>query len=282
MEVGINLENPFLYNEKIIKYLLLILVILTIIIAFIFFYKKYYKQIKKLIVKKGKKHNQDYYLQKLLGIKRKYANGKISNRKVCILISSLVRHFVYDKTDILVQNYSLEEIKKLNMPDLANLIEKIYNPEFSKYSNDDINGNHKGEWTATAAQFQQPYVFKTLFSHEPITFKDMCEIKEVKGALYLDLNEGLGEGEHNYHFVGKVGEFCPMQPGCGAGELLRFADDKYSAAVGTKGYRWLESDMVKSEGIEDMIDKSYYTKLVDAAVKDISKYCDFEWFVAND
>ena len=45
MEVGINLENPFLYNEKIIKYLLLILVILTIIIAFIFFYKKYYKQI---------------------------------------------------------------------------------------------------------------------------------------------------------------------------------------------------------------------------------------------
>ncbi|MBS7310995.1 MAG: hypothetical protein KIG70_07380 [Treponema sp.] len=152
----------------------------------------------------------------------------------------------------------------------------------AKYSNDDINGNHKGEWTATAAQFQQPYVFKTLFSHEPITFKDMCEIKEVKGALYLDFNEGLGEDEHNYHFVGKVGEFCPMQPGCGAGELLRFADDKYSAAVGTKGYRWLESDMVKSEGIEDMIDKSYYTKLVDAAVKDISKYCDFEWFVAND
>ena len=152
----------------------------------------------------------------------------------------------------------------------------------AKYSNDDINGNHKGEWTATAAQFQQPYVFKTLFSHEPITFKDMCEIKEVKGALYLDLNEGLGEDEHNYHFVGKVGEFCPMQPGCGAGELLRFADDKYSAAVGTKGYRWLESDMVKGEGIEDMIDKSYYTKLVDAAVKDISKYCDFEWFVAND
>ena len=152
----------------------------------------------------------------------------------------------------------------------------------AKYSNDDINGDHKGEWTATAAQFQQPYVFKTLFSHEPITFKDMCEIKEVKGALYLDLNEGLGEDEHNYHFVGKVGEFCPMQPGCGAGELLRFADDKYSAAVGTKGYRWLESDMVKSEGIEDMIDKSYYTKLVDAAVKDISKYCDFEWFVAND
>lgn len=46
-------------------------------------------------------------------------------------------------------------------------------------------------WTATAAQFQQPYVFKTLFSHEPIEFKDMCETKSVKTQLYLDFNEGL-------------------------------------------------------------------------------------------
>ena len=139
MEIGIDLENPFLYNEKIIKYLILILIILTIIIVFVFLYKKYYQQIKKFLAKKGKKHNQEYYLQKLLGIKTKYENGKISNRKLCILMSSLVRHFVYDKTDILVQNYSLEEIKKLNMPDLANLIEKIYNPEFSKYSNNDLS-----------------------------------------------------------------------------------------------------------------------------------------------
>ena len=139
MEIGIDLENPFLYNEKIIKYLVLVLVILTIIIILVFLYKKYHQQIMNFLTKKGKKHNQAYYLQKLSGIKTKYENGKISNRKLCILMSSLVRHFVYDKTDILVQNYSLEEIKKLNMPDLANLIEKIYNPEFSKYSNNDLS-----------------------------------------------------------------------------------------------------------------------------------------------
>ena len=136
------------------------------------------------------------------------------------------------------------------------------------------------EWTATAAQFQQPYVFKTLFSHTPIKFKDMTETKEVKGALYLDFNEKLPEGEHDYRFIGKVGEFCPMNKGCGGGELLRFADDKYSAAVGTKGYRWMEAELVKSLGKENDIDKSYYTKLVDEAVKDISAYGDFEWFVA--
>jgi len=49
-------------------------------------------------------------------------------------------------------------------------------------------------WTATGAQFQIPYVFKTLFSKEPITFEDVCMIKNVsKGSLYLDFNENLND-----------------------------------------------------------------------------------------
>lgn len=46
-------------------------------------------------------------------------------------------------------------------------------------------------WTATGAQFQHPYVFKKLFSKEPIEFWDYCEIKTVKTAMYLDFNESL-------------------------------------------------------------------------------------------
>lgn len=48
-----------------------------------------------------------------------------------------------------------------------------------------------GDWTATGTQFAVPYVFKTLFSREPITFDDMCETKSVTSALYLDMNESL-------------------------------------------------------------------------------------------
>ena len=48
-----------------------------------------------------------------------------------------------------------------------------------------------GDWTATGTQFQVPYVFKTLFSKEPIEFRDLCETKSVTTALYLDLNEKL-------------------------------------------------------------------------------------------
>lgn len=139
-----------------------------------------------------------------------------------------------------------------------------------------------GKWTATGAQFAQPYVFKTLFSKEPIEFRDKCETKTVSTALYLDMNEGLGEDEHDYHFVGKAGSFCPIKKGCGGGLLMREKEGKYHAAAGTKGYRWLESEMVEELKKESDIDESYYKHLVDEAVTDISKYGDFEWFVSED
>lgn len=149
------------------------------------------------------------------------------------------------------------------------------------------DGKNAGEWTATGTQFQVPYVFKKLFSKEPIKFEDMCETKSVTSALYLDMNESLPEGEHNYRFIGKVGLFCPIKPGGGGGELLREGKDKegnikYSSATGAKGYRWLESEMVKTLGKEVDIDRSYYDKLVDDAVDAISKYGDFERFVSDE
>lgn len=149
------------------------------------------------------------------------------------------------------------------------------------------DGKHAGEWTATGTQFQIPYVFKTLFSKEPIVLEDMCETKSVATALYLDRNENVPEGEHDYHFIGKVGNFCPIKPGCGGGELLRESKDKdgnlkYDSATGAKDYRWLESEMVRALGKENDIDRSYYNKLVDAAVEDISHYGNFEWFVSDD
>jgi hypothetical protein len=94
------------------------------------------------------------------------------------------------------------------------------------------------------------------------------------------MNEGLGEEEHNYQFVGRVGQFCPMKPGTGGGILLREKEGKYYAVTGTKGYRWLESEIVKELGKENDIDKSYYESLVVDAKDSIKTYGDFEWFVS--
>lgn len=148
------------------------------------------------------------------------------------------------------------------------------------------DGKNAGKWTATGAQFQVPYVFKTLFSKEPIEFEDMCETKSVTSALYLKA-EGSDEEDATPEFVGRVGLFCPIKPGCGGSELLRESRDKdgnikYGAATGTKGYFWMEAEAVQALGKEADIDRSYYDDMVDKAVAAISEYGDFEWFVSDD
>lgn len=144
------------------------------------------------------------------------------------------------------------------------------------------SGKKAGQWSATGAQFSHPFVFKTLFSREPIEFADLCESKAVSGnsALYLDMNEE-NENEHNYQFVGRVGLFCPVEPGTGGGLLMREKDGKYYAATGSKGYRWLEAEAVKDLGLSDQIDTSYHDSLVADAVEHISKFGDFDKFVSE-
>lgn len=142
-------------------------------------------------------------------------------------------------------------------------------------------GKKPGGWVAVGAQFQHPYVFKTLFSHEPIEFRDMCETKTVTTALYLDFEHErpmyMAEGPH---FVGRAGSFVPIKPGRGGGVLLREKDGRYYSAAGTKGYFWLEAEMVKSMGKEDDIDTSYFEALVHDARQTINKFGDSEWFLS--
>ena len=83
-------------------------------------------------------------------------------------------------------------------------------------------------------------------------------------------------------FVGRVGQFCPIKPGCNGGVLYRVNEGKNYAAPGSTGYRWLESEMVRTLDKDDDIDHSFYHKLIDDAVDVISKYGDFEWFVSDD
>lgn len=187
------------------------------------------------------------------------------------------------------------------------------------YSPDDCT-EHGGQWTATGTEFQVPYIFKTVFSKEPIEFDDMCETKAVKdGAIYLDVNEHLpdvtelekewkknesdykkgllsdtmfmklcdelrpqiAEG-HNYHHIGKVGRFCPVIEGCGGGTLYREKDGKYFAVAGTKGYKWMEAEVVRSQGLEEFIDISYYQKMADDAIHDLIIWGNYEWFVSDE
>ena len=204
-----------------------------------------------------------------------------------------------------------------------------------KYTND--KQKHAGMWDATGDQFKQKFTFKTLFSHEPIEFKDLCKTYTVAvgRGLYLDMNEGLPDSTamekerdklikkwkkrgyelserydkllvngdealthefnveeyhndwlkvvglnidiskcHDYHFVGKAGQFCPIKPGYGGGLLYRENNGKMSYTAGATGYRWLESEYVQKMGLEDAVDLDYFRKLVDEAKDDISSFLE--------
>ena len=145
----------------------------------------------------------------------------------------------------------------------------------------DDNIDHGGQWTATGEQFKVPYVFKTLFSHEPIVFDDVCETKSVTTSIYIDMAPETEE--HDYRFVGKVGQFTPVK--FGGGILLRKQGDKLNAVGGSKGYKWVESDDTRNKDDPQAIDMSvvdtdYYMAKVNDAYKDISKYGDVEWFLS--
>jgi hypothetical protein len=142
-----------------------------------------------------------------------------------------------------------------------------------------------GTWTATGKQFQEPVVFKTLFSNEPLTFRDLCEERSVTSSMWLDFTDekedtpmAFADNVEKRYFIGRTGLFCPIMEGYGGGLLMREKDGKFYAVTDTAHYRWLEADMVRDAGLEDYIDKSYFDKKVLKALDQISKYGDTEWF----
>jgi hypothetical protein len=142
------------------------------------------------------------------------------------------------------------------------------------------------QWTAVGSQFQHPYIFKTLFSGEKLTFDDYCENKTViQGTMYLDREENEELDYHNMRHLGRTGRFVPVLEG--GGTLYRVKDEKYYAVTGTKGHRWIEAEIAQS--IPDLkIDMSYFTKLSDDAVKTIEEFLptpdfgSFQDFVRRD
>jgi hypothetical protein len=115
-----------------------------------------------------------------------------------------------------------------------------------------------GTWSATGAQFADPYVFKTLFTKEPLEKEDFFVTKEVKNASVF-----LGD-----KFIGRLAEVYASQTG---EEMFRVAGEKKGSISGTKGYKWkLSKDW---SGYKD-IDMHYYKDLLEKAIEAIKSVGD--------
>lgn len=137
---------------------------------------------------------------------------------------------------------------------------------------------YNGEWIAVGSQFQHPYVFKTLFTGEPLEFRDYCESRSVvKGAMYLDTTGDEDPDIHKMRHLGRTGMFVPVLSG--GGRIFRVNDGKYYAVARTKGHLWIEAELARNR--EDLeIDMSYFEKLRDDAIKAIEQFGSFEEFVS--
>lgn len=130
------------------------------------------------------------------------------------------------------------------------------------------------KWTAIGAQFQHPYVFKTLFTKEALTFDDFCETKNVmQGRMYLDFS-GSGNVSEMVH-VGRTGSFVPVTDG---GDLWRIKDDKLFAVTGTKGFKWVTRDIAADRDRAGSLEKDlrYFEELVQKAIEAITQFCEDE------
>lgn len=192
--------------------------------------------------------------------------------------SKEISDFIFDFGHKYGYDFEIEHTwKKLCLIDRA---------QFIGMHNDD-DPESPGAWDAVGKKFQVPYVYKSLFTHEPIIFDDMCETFNVKtgSSLHLVFNEGTNKEVDK--FIGRVGQFTPMLPGHGA-YLYRVKEGKRYAATGTtnkktkKKYEWLESDTVLDQHLEDYIDRSFYIDKCNEAIDLIKSYGDYDRFVDSE
>lgn len=126
------------------------------------------------------------------------------------------------------------------------------------------------KWTTVGAQFQHPYVFKTLFSGEDVIFEDLCETKSVmQGDMWLDFTDTEEPNVNNMVYVGRTGVFVPVRTE--GAKLYRVKDDKCFAVTGTKGYIWVKKEVAEQRENPD-VDLSFFEALAQKAREAIEQY----------
>lgn len=140
MQISVKLQDPFSYSVWPI--ILVLFVFLAVVIYLIYLIvnnkNKRKNNVFNYVPPKNLFQIKNQYLQELDNLHFKINQNQISIRKSYQTLSLIIRNFVYEVTDIEVQKYTLEEIKKINIPILTELIAEYYPPAFSLLSEGNI------------------------------------------------------------------------------------------------------------------------------------------------
>ncbi len=148
MQTSVELQDPM-------KYYLFWLILAIVAVAAVFFIQFFFRillreQLRKKKEKKPKVRPPKKkplpvlkweYLQKLEFLERGVMSGSMTQRTAYQELSMLIRTFVGEATGIKVQNYSLQEIRRVGIPGLTALVQEYYEPEFARQSMADIRAS---------------------------------------------------------------------------------------------------------------------------------------------
>ena len=146
METSVKLQEPFSYSMwPIVVVGALVILYGIYLFVTVIMRKKETKPSEQVVVKKVATIDVNKikmkYLTQLELIRQELCKEKITTRDAYQKMSRCIRGFVYEVTGIQVQNYTLEDIKKLNMPGLEALIAEYYAPEFALRSISDSSAS---------------------------------------------------------------------------------------------------------------------------------------------
>lgn len=136
MKTSVNLQEPFSYA------IWPVIAVGVIFAGFVLYLlaEKYKKAGSKKMMKENvmKQRTQrdiakikQNHIEQLEKIKNCLFNKELTTREAYQKMSMCIRKFVFEVTGIKVQNYTLEDIRKLKMPVLEELVMEYYIPEFA-------------------------------------------------------------------------------------------------------------------------------------------------------
>ena len=149
MPTTVELQKMFKYSATPIVITVAALIAVTLLLIAMILWKifKNKKEGKKntiksiLWIKPDMERLRQEYLAKLMKIEMEFDSDTTQIRLAYERMSRLIRDFAYKATGIDVMKYSLSEIRKTELDNLADLIEEYYEPEFDKISVGDVKAS---------------------------------------------------------------------------------------------------------------------------------------------
>ena len=130
MKIDVPLRDPFTFSWSLPVLLSIILLLLLLLVDFIVMAKvlPHFEKVRLYLKQSSKKRA----LSEIELLMNDVNNNQVDNKLAYFRLSKIIRKFIYRSTNINVTSISLKEAKMLKLPQLSELMNEYYRPEFSE------------------------------------------------------------------------------------------------------------------------------------------------------